>query len=220
MPTVDQYRRDLDELVRLANVDLEVLWRQVDDAVVARELLADILPELTAVYGSAAGTLAADWYDELRAENEIRGRFSAIVAELPPRDVTDSLAGWAVSPLFAAEPAVGLALDNAQSGLQKVIADVGRNTITESTIFDPGARGWMRQTTGGCGFCQMIASRGAVYSERSVNFGSHRNCRCVAVPAFGGRPNPVEAYTPTTREVTDADRRRTREWMRENGYID
>lgn len=220
MPTVDQYRRDLDELVRLANVDLEVLWRQVDDAIVARELLADILPALTEVYGSAAGSLAADWYDEVRAENEIRGRFSAIVAELPPREQTDSLAVWAVSDLFTAEPQFARALDNAQGGLQRLIADMGRQTVTGSTLSDPGARGWMRQTAGGCGFCQMIASRGAVYSEATVNFGSHRNCRCVAVPAWGGVPNPVAPYTPTERDVTDADRRRTRAWMRENGYGD
>lgn len=218
MPTVVQYRSDLDELVRLAQTDLRVLWQQIADARIARELLADILPELLDVYGSAAGTLAADWYDELREELEIRGRFRAIVAELPPAGQTSALAGWAVEDLFSAEPDWVAALTKAEGGLQRLIADVGRGTVTTSSIADPQATGWQRSASGGCGFCQMLASRGAVYSERSVRFGAHDNCRCTAVPAFTGRPVPVEPYKPSERDITDADRARTRQWMRENGY--
>lgn len=218
MPTIEQYRRDLDELVRLASIDLDVLWRNVDDAVVARELLVDILPQLVDVYGSAAGTLAADWYDDLRDELEVEARFSAIVAELPERSQLDALAGWAVSDLFSAEPDFARSLTNAQGGLQRLIANVGRSTVIGSSIEDPRARGWQRSAAGGCGFCQMLASRGAVYSRQTVDFGAHDHCRCTAVPAFEGRELLVQPYTPSSRVVTDADRARTREWMQEHGY--
>ena len=76
MPTVEQLRGDLDELVRLALIDLDVLWRQVADAVVARDLLAELMNDLTATSGAAAGTVAADWDDELRDELRITGRFT------------------------------------------------------------------------------------------------------------------------------------------------
>lgn len=219
MPTVDQYRSDLDELVRLATIDLDVLWRQVNDAAVARELLADILPELIAVYGSAAGTLAADWYDDLRVEQEIPGRFSALVADLPPRGQTDALAGWAVGDLFSAQPDFDGSLLKAQGGMQRLIGNVGRSTVMGSSIADPRAMGWQRVTDGNaCGFCRMLASRGAVYSESTVDFGAHDLCGCAATPAFDGRPIPVQPFTPSPRVVTDADRARTRDWMREHGY--
>ena len=220
MPTIQQYRSDLDELVRLAQTDLTALWRQVRDARVARELLADILPSLVEVYGSAAGTLAADWYDELREELDVSGRFRAIVAELPESGQTQALAGWAVEELFSTEPDFAASLTKAQGGLQRLIADVGRGTVIGSSLNDPQATGWQRSASGGCGFCQMLASRGAVYSKATVGFGAHDNCRCTAVPAFGGRPIPVRPYVPTERVVTDADRARTRQWMRENGYLD
>lgn len=42
--------------------------------------------------------------------------------------------------------------------------------------------GWARQLTGRetCTFCAMLVSRGAVYSEKSVNFRTHNNCDCTA----------------------------------------
>lgn len=224
MPTLRQYRADVDELVRLATVDLRALWRQVDDAVVARELLADILPDLAAVYGSATGTLAADWYDDLREEAEVRGRFRAIVAE--PANRTDELARWAVGPMFDAEPDQAVALARAEGGLQRLIADVGRETVMGSSIADPQAIGWQRVAAGGCGFCRLLADRGAVYSESTVNFGAHDHCRCSAVPAWGGRPLPVQPYvekppaSEEARERARKERARTYRWMRENGYLD
>lgn len=217
MPTVQQYRSDLDELVRLANRDLAAMWRQIADAAVARDALAEILPLLTAAYGSAAATLAADWYDELRAEKAVRGRFRAIAAELPGAERTDVLARWAVEPLFSDTPDFVLARDKAAGGLQRIIADAGRDTVMQSSIADPQARGWQRVASGGCGFCSMLAARGAVYSEATVSFGAHDHCRCAATPAFGGEPLPVKAYVPGPRQATPADRARTRAWIADNG---
>lgn len=216
MPTVQQYRTDLDELVRLASIDLAALWRTVSDGDQGRALLAEVLPLLGDTYGSAAATLAADWYDDLRDELDVPRRFRAAVA-VPEIGRSEVLARWAVEPMFSPEPDLQLALKNAEGGMQRMIADSGRQTVIQSAIADPSADGWMRQASGGCGFCQILASRGAVYSERSVTFGSHDNCRCTAVPAFGGRERPVKPYTPGPA-TTDADRARTRAWMRENGY--
>lgn len=218
VPTISQYRAEVDELTRLANLDLAALWGNVTSGAVARELLADILPELVDVYGAAAATLAADWYDDLRDQFEVAGSFRAIPAQLPPRSRTDSLAGWAVAQLFSTEPDRKAALEAAQGGLQRIVADAGRSTVMGSSIADPKATGWQRSASGGCAFCQMLASRGAIYTSSSVDFGSHDHCRCAAVPAFSGVSRAVKPYKPTLRTITDADRLRTREWMAQHGY--
>lgn len=60
--------------------------------------LFDVLPHLVDRWALASASVAADWYDELRATNAIRGRFTAIV---PPLDNlgAEALAGWGSQPL-------------------------------------------------------------------------------------------------------------------------
>src|SRR5690349_11297507 len=99
-----QHRRDVDELVRLAARDLGVVWREFSSPDAAVRQLKELLPDLMSLYGSAAATLGADWYDETRDANRIPGRFTALAAELPDTDRTDALAGWGLGPAFAAEP--------------------------------------------------------------------------------------------------------------------
>lgn len=163
--------------------DLAIVWRSLTTADDVRDALLDLLPELAAVYGSAASALAADWYDEVRVSDGAAGRFRAIPATLPDRGRTDSLARWAVSPLYG-----GAGLEAARAltegGFQKVVADVGRDTVRQSAIADPKAVGWQRVTAGGCDFCQMLAGRGEVYSEATADFQSHDNCGCIAEPVF------------------------------------
>jgi hypothetical protein len=215
MPTPADLRVAVDGLASLAHRDLRRLWRQVDSAEQARDALADVLPGLIHAYGLASATVAADWYDDLRDELNIDGRFFAIVADLD--DVgADELAGWSVGPLFAADPDWRAARALAEGGLQRRIANAARETVRQSSIEDPKAQGWQRSASRGCSFCQMIAARGIVFTRSSVVFAAHDHCRCVAVPAFGGRPVPVKPYTPTERNITDADRARVRAYLAEH----
>lgn len=217
MATPQQLRSSIDELSRLASADLAALWRRVSTAAQAREALADILPELIRVYGEAAATLAADWYDDAREKASAAGRFVAIPAEVGATTTSAvALAGWGTSPLFSPTPDFDAARSLVDGGLQRRIANVARETVATSSVADPSADGWQRSASGGCAFCQMLAGRGTVYSERSADFASHDACRCVAVPAFRGEPRPVKPYTPSPRLVTDADRARVREYLRNN----
>lgn len=214
MATSDDYRRNVQELTRFAETDLAAAWRVVSGGVEARELLLVILPELVAVYGSAAATLAADWYDETRDEAEIGGRFTAVPATLPDTDRTDALARWAVAPLFTPEPDFSSSLTLAQGGLQRIVANASRYTIAGSAVADPGTDGWQRVGQGlNCTFCSMLIGRGSVYSEAGADFAAHDHCNCSAAPAFRGRPRPVKPYTPSLRGSTDADRARVREYI-------
>lgn len=182
--TAKRHRADLDELTRLAENDLALVFGDVDNALRVKEALADTLPQLVELYGSAATALAADWYDDLRERAEVRGRFQVIVADLPDTGRTEALAGYAVSPLFGANPDKAIALSKASGGLQRIIFNADRYTIMRSSIQDPRARGWQRQGGGDCDFCQMLIGRGAVYSVATVDFDSHDRCKCVGVPAF------------------------------------
>lgn len=177
----------------------------------------DVLPRLVAVYGAAAATLAADWYEDFREQADIDSRFRAITAELPDVGRTDALTRWGISPLFKAEPDFASALTLVSGGLQRIVANAGRQTITQSSIDDPAAEGWQRVGSGkDCEFCAMLIGRGAVYRESTATFASHDHCSCSAAPAFSGQPRPVKAFTPSQRGTNPLDQERARQWMRDN----
>ncbi|MFF3555334.1 VG15 protein [Streptomyces tsukubensis] len=80
-----------------------------------------------------------------------------------------------------------------QGPAQKLIADGGRETIVTSAQRDRRALRWMRVPSGtACGFCLMVASRGAVYASEKSGGGIkgaefHPNCQCTVVPIFSNR---------------------------------
>ena len=178
------HRTDLAELIRLARRDLSFMLSQTRGADAIQEELRDVLPELVRMYGSAAATLAADWYDDLREKAEVAGRFRAITADLPDIGRTDALAGWAVGPLYGADPRPDVAFSNLLGGFQRIVYNADRETVMTSSIQDRRARGWMREGEGKCEFCQMLIGRGAVYTEATADFESHDRCGCIGVPAF------------------------------------
>jgi hypothetical protein len=214
MATTSQLRNAIRLLSRTAASDLDAIWRQTDSPELARAALEDVLPALITAYGTASGTLAADWYDERRAEAAVRRRFQANPAALRDGGGALVLARWGIGPLFGDEPNVARARELIAGGLQLRIANAARDTITEASIEDPAAQGWQRESSGGCPFCEMLAGRGEVYSEQGADFAAHDHCGCVAVPAFEGEPRPVKPYTPSERNITDADRARVREYLR------
>lgn len=183
MPSTAEHRRNVAELVRIAQNDLWLILDRYDDAERSRDALLLNLPRLLAVYGAAAATLAADWYDELRSATGARGRFLAIPAVLPDSDATDALVRWSVDPLFSAEPDKDRTFARVAGGLQQMVADAGRDTVVGSSIEDRAAEGWRRVTSGGCSYCLSLAGGGVVFTD-AVDFKSHRNCGCIAVPAF------------------------------------
>lgn len=197
----------------MADRDLAALWRSVDRADEARDALMDVLPGLIDTYGTAAAALAADWYEDERDRVGVRGAFAARLADVDPEGGV-SLAKWAVSPMYQAEPDILRTQTIVRGGLQLRIADASRYTIAGSATADPGAQGWQRAGDGNsCAFCLTLVSRGVVYSESSANFASHDHCGCMAVPAWIGEPVPVKPYTPSARQITDADRKRVKGWI-------
>lgn len=179
------HRNDLAELSRLAEIDLGVMFRQFDTADAIRDGLLDLLPQLMNLYGSAAVTLGADWYDDLRELAGVKGSFRAVPADLPDSGRTEALARWAVTPLFTPDPVKAIVLSKVIGGLQRIIFNADRDTVTTSSIQDRRARGWRREGVGDCDLCTLLLGRGAVYSEATSQFETHDRCRCVGVPDFG-----------------------------------
>lgn len=212
-PQADELRSNLANLVTLAGADIADAMRQFDNAETLRDGLIDVLRGLLPYYGSAAASLAADWYDELRAQDNVKGRFRAIVPDQGDLGA-EELVRWGIAPLFHPEPDPASALTLIQGGAQRRILNQSRATITGSAVEDPQAHGWQRAGSGECAFCAMLISRGAVYTRATADFASHDHCHCTAVPAWDGRPRPVRPYTPSNRNIDAADRARVREYLR------
>lgn len=180
MPSATLLRREVQALAATASDDLDLLWRRLDTPAELEAALRDLLPSLIASYGSAAATIAADWYDEARDEVAARGRFTAIAA-----DTTDlgaqALVGWALSEAQDVGSLQTLIL----GGTQRRIANSSRLTVMGSSIADPAAVGWRRIGDGkSCPFCSLLIGRGAVYRESTADFQAHDHCGCAAVPEW------------------------------------
>lgn len=208
---VSQHRSDLVQLTSIADENLSRAWLKLGADIEAG--LLDVLPGLIDLYGSAASTLGADWYDEMRDAAGVSGQFSGIAAELPDAGRAPALVGWATSEATSPEALLKLV----SGGLQMTIADLDRQSVAVSSIEDPKADGWQRVARGaGCPFCVMLAGRGEVYTKSAADFSSHGHCHCVAVSAFSGHERPVKPYTPSLKQSSDADRVRVRDWIAAN----
>lgn len=180
---VSLYRAALRDVSDLALVALTQAWDAVNpsDATGAQHLIAEALSGIIPVHYSMASSVAADWYDLMRLDNRARGRFSAILPDPPDANRAVALAGWGVGPLFSASPAPDVALSKLSGGLQRVVTNAARDTVTVSSVRDPARPGWTRVGTGGCDYCR---ERIGVHVTTEAAFSTHDACGCIAVPAF------------------------------------
>lgn len=211
----EDFRRSVRDLTILATRDLRALLGPEFDPRDAKRLLEQILPDLVHQYGSAAGTVAADYYDDMRNEAKAPGRFSPVLHE-PDTDSTDGLVRWALGEATSGQAFQELVL----GGVQRRIANASRGTIMYSALGDPRARGWMRIGAGACDFCAMLIARGAVYrTEQSVQFAAHDHCHCGYAPAFNDAQirevnhEFVHSARRRSDETKAANAARARDWM-------
>ena len=222
------HRQALDELVSEFNRQMDVQWHLLDldnlDATRA-QWLRHAVETITAHQGQAAD-IAADFCQDwskfftgrgmpivrpgLQASQVIREAEKALDA-LGPAGVKARIAKG-----LAPEAASAQALQAVKAAGAHRVLDADRQTVMKSSAADPRAAGWKRLSHGGCEFCEMLAGRGAVYGVDTATFASHDNCRCTAVPAFGGREVEVEDYKPSARKVSEAQRAQLRDYLADN----
>ncbi|MGX9669933.1 VG15 protein [Mycobacterium sp. HM-7] len=176
------------------------LGQQIDKLGVAvdrldqRELLAfisDAYPQLITPYLAGSATLTATWYDEQPSTPLPAGAapFIAEPAELAPIEQLAASARWAMlqpKPLTALQ----------RTGTRAVFT-ASRDTVIANTARERVR--WARHASANaCGFCRMLATRGAVYHTQALARKSHDGCHCLAVPDRDGLyvPAPyVERWT-------------------------
>lgn len=167
-PTPSERQRALTALAALSTRELAAIWRKLNlsrpDRL--REPLAELLAQIADKYGAPAATLAADWYDEARADAGAPGSFRASPADLPEAARFESLAGWSVDALFGATPDSPLALSRVSGGLSRIVFDQARDTTVAAVELDPAGPTYARHASANaCAFCKMLATRGATYTS-------------------------------------------------------
>lgn len=168
-----------DGLVTALGTDLQKAWGQLDLSALNQSRLrfAATVAGLVHRYGAASATLAARQYLAQRRAAGIRRPFTVRPAPLPPLAQIGANVGWAISPLYGAEPDVTAAQTNLAGAVDTLVLDVGRSTIVDNARRDRVAKGWARiPEPGACSFCILLATRGAVYKQDTVDFRSHNHC--------------------------------------------
>lgn len=119
--------------------------------------------------------------------------FKALLAD--PVDAETLKISMRVTGPVAIKTAIGQGVDletaaanaltqSSGAGVRHALAG-GRDTISGTVASDPKALGWARVASGdACAFCAMLASRGPVYSEDTVDFEAHDHCTCSAEPFY------------------------------------
>lgn len=203
------------EVARAEVRDALLLVDAADSAAVA-DVIVTYVPVITDRYGLAAATLAADWYEDVREQAEVAGYFQAVMAKAPTQGRYESMAAWA-SGKDAVEELVS-------GGVQRILANMHRQTVMRSAWADPQAKGWARFGSGGssCPMCNMLITRGGVYGKDTALFATHDHCDCGAGPIWKGSAGArqVAAYKASTRrgdeETKAEDDARAKSWINRN----
>lgn len=103
--------------------------------------------------------------------------------------------------------AVDKIADRVSSSLLRTALEVSRQYSMDHVKSDPEAVGYARVGEGSeCDFCAMLVSRGAVYTQESVNFEAHPNCRCTSEMVYRNWQ-----ASPSAQQVTDVMAKRNDE---------
>jgi len=161
--------------------------------------LFEYVPALVSEYGDVAASVAADWYDELRASEGVPGSFRApLASSVPAAQVSDRLgfATRASGPLWLGDSAT---VTNFLSMMtNEYVLQPGRDTVMQAAHKDKAAYARIPEP-GACKFCLMLASRGFVYSKSTAGQSKkfHGKCRCNAMPVWDETRARVEfGYDP------------------------
>ena len=180
--------------------------------------LLEVVPELISAYGLGVASLAADLYEDQR---EMVGVAIPYAAETVVVDRTVQIRrgiAWASEPLFTDD------WDSSLARLTEIVTPETmrpyRDTILTNRKRDPASVGWRRITSAGaCGFCQMLADKGAIYRQATARFAAHSSCKCTAAPVFEGETGPEASalqYVASKRRRTEAEKADIRWWV--NAY--
>ena len=137
-------------------------------------------------FGDVAASLAAEWYDDIRVSEGVRGSFRALPHDSPyDSAAVDGMVRRAVAPMFDEVPDVSAVMRTVAQNVGKYVLGASRETVRRNSFIDPNGTGFQRVARpGSCDFCLMLVGRGAVYKRETAFFASHGDCNCAAVPSW------------------------------------
>jgi hypothetical protein len=216
-------------IAALAAAQLAQLWPLVDWASPdAASAVKTAYAAVVTQFGQAAASRAAEFYDDTRAEQNIRQAFRAVPADPVPQARIDKAVDSAFlgNPDAPADTTSALPVEQRvpqrlDDSLQRLVLQPGRDTIAGNTKTDPVHPRWVRVPTGAttCAFCIMLASRDVAEvrgktidmkytSSKSAGIDGtgifntyHKHCDCVAVPIFPGQN--IEDISPKIGDYQD-----------------
>jgi len=177
------------------------------------------LPSVVSTYYDAAAALAVSWYEELRDSTQPQAVYSPAIIGEPVTDWIEREVRQFQQSLEAdLEAELQRMTQEATILAEKEVARGFRATIIGNTHEDEEAIGWSRVARpGACKFCTMLAAKGAVYTEATVDFAAHGNCHCATRPEFrNGEHGPeatVEQYLASAKRRTPEQRAALREYL-------
>ncbi|QFG10024.1 capsid maturation protease [Mycobacterium phage IdentityCrisis] len=158
--------------------------------------ISDAYPALATPYLAGSGNLTAVFYDE-RPVQAAASDFVAVPADVLPDEQLAASARWA---MLQSDPANAL-----KGSATRAVFTSSRDTVILNARRE-GVRWARHASANACGFCRMLATRGAVYRGEALARKSHDHCHCVAVPDRDGTYEPP-AYVEQWRADYDQARR-------------
>lgn len=183
LPSALEFQRVLKRLASSAERDVAAMW----DATDGYQEVEDAFPQIVDRYAGAAGTLAAQFYQELSDKP-----FEVRVAALPPQERSRGNVGYAFS---RGETIVDYLKASASrhtftSARETIVTNATRERVTFVRVASPDA----------CPWCQVLATNEPRYLTEESAIAGHDNCSCVAAPVRSGTRYTPPAYV---QEWTD-----------------
>ena len=149
----------LEQLARLAEGDLSVLWNAAK-LLATNEFRAYMMSgftDIAGMYNQMAGQLAASWFED----SDPLSDYVAAVADPPPQERLEKSAQWGLR----GDGEQGLARMN--GSMQRAVFDGARDTI-ETNVKATGSRFIRVARPNACPFCKMLATRAGKYAYTSA----------------------------------------------------
>ncbi|QUH01459.1 hypothetical protein HUO13_12120 [Saccharopolyspora erythraea] len=167
-----------------------------------RRDLVTILTESANGARDKASALAFELYEELRPSDADPFGRPPVINPMPERYFEKVLSTYLDD--LESEDNNRAAVTRITQAAASTVENASRETIQAATRIDPVAVRWARVLTGveSCGFCAMLAARGADYRTETSAGGNndwHPGCDCLVVPVFRGHETEWPGYAESQK---------------------
>lgn len=194
---VDREAQALADVRALAADDVRAIWTDLDldDLAAARDDLELALPAVVDHHAELAVTVTNDAYLRQRRAAGVTTPFAPLRPDPFDRDRLGSSVRWSLGPAFADrdhDAALARLAEVTDSAIMAQ-SDAAKTVNADADPANP--RRAFRPEPKACGFCRMLASRGAVYKSATIRR-PHGKCHCDLILVFPGEdlPYDVDAY--------------------------